>query len=164
MAKTHGPHGPLIFGILRRMDAQRDMSEVLAIESDSFEFPWSEEDFRRCLDQRNVGALVLEQGDRVVGYMIFDERCKRLHLLNLAVHADRRRRGVAGSLISVLAAHVRSGMRKGILAEVRETNLGAQLFFKSLGFRAVSVLKDFYDDTDEDAYLFQYPVEGEVRP
>ena len=42
------------------------------------------------------------------------------------------------------------------MLEVRETNLDAQLFFKQIGFRAVSVLRDFYDDSDEDAYLMQY--------
>ena len=37
--------------------------------------------------------------------------------------------------------------RNRIMLEVRETNLDAQLFFKNLGFRAISVLRDFYDDT-----------------
>jgi ribosomal-protein-alanine N-acetyltransferase len=40
--------------------------------------------------------------------------------------------------------------------EVRETNLAAQLFFRESGFRAVSLLRDFYEDTTEDAYLMQY--------
>ena len=40
--------------------------------------------------------------------------------------------------------------------EVRETNLAAQLFFRSLGFRAVNVLRNYYDDTPEDAYVMQY--------
>jgi ribosomal-protein-alanine N-acetyltransferase len=44
--------------------------------------------------------------------------------------------------------------------EVRETNLPAQLFFRSLGFRATSVLKDFYRDSTEDAYLMQYVLEA----
>jgi ribosomal-protein-alanine N-acetyltransferase len=51
--------------------------------------------------------------------------------------------------------------------EVRETNLPAQLFFRSLGFRAISVLKDFYQDTTEDAYLMHYVAPaagGEVVP
>lgn len=39
---------------------------------------------------------------------------------------------------------------------MRERNLPAQLFFRSLGYRAISVLKDFYEDTTEDAYLMQY--------
>ena len=46
--------------------------------------------------------------------------------------------------------------RNRIMLEVRETNLEAQLFFKSIGFKAISVLRDFYDDTDEDAYLMQF--------
>ena len=51
--------------------------------------------------------------------------------------------------------------RRGrIVLEVRETNLPAQLFFRSLGFRATSVLKDFYEDSTEDAYLMQYVAES----
>ena len=42
------------------------------------------------------------------------------------------------------------------MLEVRETNLDAQLFFRAQGFRAVNVLRDFYEDTTEDAYLMQY--------
>ena len=51
--------------------------------------------------------------------------------------------------------------RSRILLEVRETNLAAQLFFRKCGFRAVSVLRDFYEDTTEDAYLMQYRCEAE---
>ena len=43
-----------------------------------------------------------------------------------------------------------------ITLEVRETNLPAQLFFKSAGFRAVTVLRAYYEDSPEDAYLMQY--------
>jgi ribosomal-protein-alanine N-acetyltransferase len=42
------------------------------------------------------------------------------------------------------------------MLEIRETNLSAQLFFRDAGFRAISVLRSFYDDTPEDAYLMQY--------
>jgi ribosomal-protein-alanine N-acetyltransferase len=43
---------------------------------------------------------------------------------------------------------------------VRETNLPAQLFFRAAGFRAVTVLRDFYRDSDEDAYLMQFGLEA----
>ena len=50
--------------------------------------------------------------------------------------------------------------RRGrIMLEVRETNLPAQLFFRSLGFRATSVLKDFYQDSTEDAYMMQFSLD-----
>jgi ribosomal-protein-alanine N-acetyltransferase len=42
------------------------------------------------------------------------------------------------------------------MLEVRETNLAAQLFFKSMGFKAITVLHEFYEDTPEDAYLMQF--------
>ena len=55
-------------------------------------------------------------------------------------------------LVGKLSPH----RRNRVMLEVRETNLDAQLFFKSQNFRAVSVLRDFYEDTTEDAYLMQY--------
>ena len=46
--------------------------------------------------------------------------------------------------------------RNRVVLEVRETNLDAQLFFRKQGFLALSVLRDFYEDTVEDAYLMQF--------
>ncbi len=68
-------------------------------------------------------------------------------------------------MLAKLTAKLSLHRRTRILLEVRETNLAAQLFFRHQGFRAVSVLRDFYDDTTEDAYLMQYryrPAETEI--
>ncbi len=144
---------------------RRDMAEVLQIESEGFEFPWSEDDFIRCLRQRNCIGMVAEHADRVVGFMIYELHKTRLHLLNFAVGKEFRRQGTGMQMLAKLIAKLSSQRRTRILLEVRETNLPAQLFFRKLGFRAVSVLRDFYDDTTEDAYLMQYryrPVESEI--
>lgn len=144
---------------------RRDMAEAIAIETDGFEFPWSEDDFIRCLRQRNCIGMVAEHEDRVVGFMIYELHKTRLHLLNLAVAKDYRRRGAGLQMMAKLTAKLSSQRRTRILLEVRETNLAAQLYFRALGFRAVSVLRDFYDDTTEDAYLMQYryrPIESEI--
>jgi ribosomal-protein-alanine N-acetyltransferase len=140
---------------------RRDMPEVLAIESESFEFPWLEEDFIRSLRQRNCIGMVAEHDDRVVGFMIY-ELCKtRIHVLNLAVASDYRRRGVGTQMVSKLIGKLSAQRRTRIVLEVRETNLAAQLFFRSGQFRAVSVLRSFYEDTPEDAYLMQYRYRSE---
>lgn len=135
---------------------RRDMPEVLDIESQSFEFPWSEEDFIRCLRQRNCIGMVAEFEEQVVGFMIYELHKTRLHVLNFAVNPDFRRRAVGQAMMSKLVSKLSHQRRNRILLEVRETNLAAQLFFRNIGFRAVSVLRDFYDDTTEDAYLMQY--------
>lgn len=135
---------------------RRDMPEVLSVENESFEFPWCEEDFLRCLRQRNCIGMVAEHQDRIVGFMIYELHKSRLHILNFAVASRYRRHGVATQMASKLVGKLSSQRRNRILLEVRETNLAAQLFFKASGFRAVSVLRDFYEDTTEDAYLMQY--------
>lgn len=144
---------------------RRDMAEALDIENEGFEFPWSEDDFIRCLRQRNCIGMVAEHDDRVVGFMIYELHKTRLHLLNLAVGKEFRRRGAGTQMLGKLTSKLSSQRRTRILLEVRETNLPAQVFFRHLGFRAVSVLRDFYDDTTEDAYLMQYryrPLESEI--
>lgn len=135
---------------------RRDMAEVLEIESRSFEFSWLEEDFIRCLRQRNCIGMVAEHNEQVAGFMIYELHRNRLHVLNFAVHPDFRRRGVGKQMIRKLVGKLAPQRRNRILLEVRETNLAAQLFFRSLNFRAISLLRDFYEDTTEDAYLMQY--------
>ena len=141
---------------------RRDMPEVLAIEQKSFEFPWCENDFLRCLRQRNCIGMVAECDDQVVGFMIYELHKARLHVLNLAVGSRYRRLGVGAQMIEKLIGKLSSQRRNRILLEVRETNLAAQLFFRSSGFRAVSVLREFYEDTPEDAYLMQFRFRGET--
>jgi ribosomal-protein-alanine N-acetyltransferase len=140
---------------------RRDMPEVLAIETEGFEFPWCENDFLRCLRQRNCIGMVAECDDRVVGFMIYELHKSRLHILNFAVSARHRRHGVGTQMVTKLIGKLSTQRRNRILLEVRETNLAAQLFFRSSGFRAVSVLREFYEDTPEDAYLMQFRYRGE---
>lgn len=135
---------------------RRDMQEVLAIESRSFEFPWAEEDFISFLRQRNAIGMVADYRDRVVGYMVYEIHKSRLHLVNIAVHPGFRREGVGKAMLDKLSSKLSSQRRVLISLHVRETNLDAQLFFKSCGFFATTVVHDFYDDTSEDAYRMEY--------
>ncbi len=135
---------------------RRDMPEVLQIERDSFEFPWVDEDFIRCLRQRNSIGMVAEHEGRVVGFMIYELHRARIHVLNFAVASLYQRLGVGSQMVAKLIAKLSVQRRSRIVLEIRETNLDAQLFFRENGFRAISVLHNFYDDTPEDAYLMQY--------
>ena len=151
-------------GVHVRWMIRRDMSEVIGIEQEAFEFPWSEEDFTRCLRQRNCIGMVAELADSVVAFMIYELHRSRLHMLNFAVTRSHRRLGVGTQMMEKLVAKLTPDRRGRIALEVRETNLPAQLFFRSLGFRATSVLKDFYRDSTEDAYLMQYCLEFATLP
>jgi len=136
---------------------RRDMPEVLDIEDNSFEYPWSEEDFVNCLRQRNCIPMISESNKNIInGYMIYELHKKRLHILNFAVDQEYRRRGIGTQMITKLQGKLSHQKRTRLLIEVRERNLPMLKFLKSQGFRATNVLRDFYEDTTEDAYLMEY--------
>jgi ribosomal-protein-alanine N-acetyltransferase len=141
---------------------RRDMPEVLQTEQESFEFAWTEEDFLRCLRQRNCIGMVAEQGERVVGFMIYELHKAKLHILNFAVHPAGRRVGIGNQMVAKLISKLSSHRRTRITLEVRETNLSAQLFFRSQGFKAMKVLRAFYEDSGEDAFQMQYRLAEDV--
>ena len=126
------------------------------MSTSSFEFPWTEEDFYNCLRQRNCIGMVAEHDERVVGFMIYELQKTRLHVVNLAVHSEYRRRGVGTQMVEKLRVKLTPEHRRRISLEIRETNVPAQLFFRENQFRAVSILKEFYDDTIEDAYVMEF--------
>lgn len=135
---------------------RRDIPEVLNIEKECFEFPWSEDDFIRCLRQRNCIGMVAEHDEKVVGFMIYELPKTKIHLLNIATAVQYRRQGVATQMAAKLVSKLANQRRNKIVLEVRETNLNAQLFLRDVGFKAVSVLKNFYEESHEDAYSMQY--------
>lgn len=135
---------------------KRDMPEVLGIEAANFDYPWPEEDFIRVLRQRNCIGRVAEHKERIVGFNIYEIHKNRLHILNIAVHAAMQRRGVGTQMVENLKTKLSRDRRNRIMLEIRETNLAAQLFFRAQGFRCISVLREFYNDVKDDAFLFQY--------
>jgi ribosomal-protein-alanine N-acetyltransferase len=148
-------------GVQIRWMIRRDMAEVLQIERSSFEYHWTEADFLYCLRQRNCIGMVAEHGSHVVGFMIYELYKNRLHILNFAVAPEYRHNGVGLQMIEKLINKLAQQRREYITLEVRETNLQAQMFFRSQGFQATRVLRDHYQDTSEDAYVMQFALHGE---
>lgn len=139
---------------------RRDLQAVLDIESASFEYPWTEEEFINCLRQRDCIGMVAECAEQVVGFMIYELQPTSIHVLSFAVHPEFRRKSVGSALMDKLFSKLAYQRRSRIQLEVRETNLSAQLFLKQLGFRATGVLRSFYEDSTEDAFLMQFRAEA----
>ena len=133
-----------------------DMGEVLEIEKSAFEFSWTEEEFRRCLRQRNCIGMVAEYDEKVVGFMIYELHRSKLNVLNFAVSPELLRSGIGTAMSNKLISKLSVQRRDKITLLVRETNLDAQLFFQKRGFKAIEIVKNSYDETTEDAYLMQY--------
>ncbi len=133
----------------------RHLYDVLLIERARFEFPWTPTDFTDCLRRVDRGAIVAETGEGVAGFAVFEQGVAHLRLLNLAVSMAAGRLGIGSQLVANVLARLTPRCHEA-LCEVRERNLAAQLFLREQGFRAVCVLRNHYQDTDEDAYLMRY--------
>ena len=141
---------------------RRDMADVLRAEQQSFEYAWTEDDFLRCLRQRNCIGMVAEHNDRIVGFMIYELHKSRLHVLNFAVAPSHRRTAIGTQMVAKLVGKLSSHRRSKITLAVRERNLSAQMFFKAQDFRASRVLRNYYEDSGEDAFLMEYRVGGDA--
>ena len=135
---------------------RRDMGEVVSIENSCFESPWCETDFIHVLRQRNCIGMVAEYNESLVGYMVYELHKGQLQVLNFAVHPQFQRAGIGRLMVGKLASKLSHQRRRRIRLHVRETNVAAQLFFRAMQFRAISIVHDFYFDTCEDAYLMEY--------
>lgn len=149
--------GDKILDVRVRWMVKSDMPAVLDIETATFEFAWTEKDFSQCLGKLNCIGLVAESLDDgiLTGYVVYDRHRDHIDILNMAVAHVFRRQNVGAQMLRSLIAKLYYP-RLSLRCEVRETNLTAQLFLRRYGFRAIRVLRGWYDDSDEDAYAMHY--------
>lgn len=142
----------------------RDMSSIAAIESLSFSKPWRRSDFDKCLGDpagNRIGKVVEVDGE-VVGFMIYELQPERFYVINMAVRPSHRKMGIARAMIDHIKAKLDNGYRRRRKVEtyVSDHFLDAHIFFKTIGFVAVGVERDFFGKDSGDAYLFCYRSEG----
>jgi len=144
-------------GLLIRRAGLADVTAIWAIEKLSFPTPWSRWSFLLELGQRNSRTLVASppapQPWQTWGYLIFWVVLEEMHILNLAVHPEYRRRGIARRLLAEGLAQARTLGAELAWLEVRPSNLAARALYKSFGFKEVGRRLHYYDDTKEDALL-----------
>lgn len=136
---------------------RRDMPEVLAIESASFDYPWREDEFLRVLGQRNCIGMVAEEGksERITGFMVYELHRDKIVMLDFAVHPELRRQGIGTQLMQKLCGKLCAQRRNRIVIHVRESNLIGQCFLRECRFLATEVNRGHYRDSGEDCYLME---------
>ena len=100
-------------------------------------------------------SFVLEEGGRLLGYIMLYSVADEGHILNLAIDPARRREGHGSRLISHATYHSRKRGVSHFFLEVRESNHSAQGLYRKLGFKAIGRRKKYYTETKEDALVMQ---------
>jgi len=91
-------------------------------------------------------TLVAETGGKITGFIVLRFISPEAEILNIAVHPDARRNGLGRSLLEGAISSLSASTDLKVFLEVREKNTTARSFYTSLGFREISVRKNYYPD------------------
>ena len=122
---------------------EADLGDVLAIEREAYEFPWSREIFRDCI-RVGYSCRVLEFEGRVNAYGMLQVAAGKARLLNLCVRRKLHRRGLGRRLLALLIDVARSYRSRAVFLEVRPSNAAARRLYDSMGFAEVGVSRGYY--------------------
>lgn len=131
-----------------------DLGPVMEVERRAFPSPWSEDLFRRELTHDwSTILLAHDENGRLLGFVLFWVVHDEIHILNVAVDPEVRRRGVAKTLLAELLERGRARGLALATLEVRVSNEPAIALYRGLGFREVGIRKGYYVDNREDAIV-----------
>lgn len=135
---------------------EADMPEVLDIEEASFIAPWSKDLFIKELNNSFSHNLVARRtGDGfpgILGYIVFWDVADETHLLDLAVHPECRRTGIARSLLEAMLSASKEAGKRRVLLELRQDNVKGLSLYSSFSFKEIGIRKKYYSD-GEDAIV-----------
>jgi ribosomal-protein-alanine N-acetyltransferase len=143
-----------------------DLEEVLAIEQVCFPTPWTKRMFEEDTVKGNTSVFIVAKlRDTIIGYGGFWLVLNEAHLGNLAVHPQFRHQGIGSGILKKLIELARLKKATLMTLEVRETNEIARALYEKMGFRMVAIRKGYYQDTNEDAYIFlkELDEDGEAK-
>jgi [ribosomal protein S18]-alanine N-acetyltransferase len=128
-----------------------DLPSVLSIERRSFPTPWSLAMFVLELSKPSGICLAATTSQGLVGYLVCSRYADVWHLMNVAVVPERRRAGVATTLIGRLFEEAGADARYTL--EVRTSNAEAIAMYRHFGFRPAGRRRRYYHDNGEDALI-----------
>ncbi len=140
-----------------------DLDAVMEIERQAFPQPWTPGLFLHELKlpfSKTILARVANGSQRVLGYvcrwLVGDEA----HILNLAVHPERRRVGIGRALIELVLQEAQQQGARTVTLEVRRENTTALALYRSLGFTERGVRRNYYGRGQDAIIMGRATMEG----
>jgi ribosomal-protein-alanine N-acetyltransferase len=146
--------------LIERM-TEHDLLEVVEIEQRSGLSYWGWDAYHTEL-QSPLDSIMLvarkkgsaRPGDHsVIGFIVGRCLADEVHVNNMAVRPDFRRRGIGQELLKALLIWGEAKKASQAVLEVRAGNAAAQSLYRASGFEVVGRRRRYYKDPLEDALL-----------
>ena len=139
---------------IKEMNANH-VPQIAELERICFHDPWSENSIATELRNPLACWLVAVDGELVVGYVGSQTVMDMSDMMNIAVHPDFRRKGIAQMLVERLVDALKARQSLSLMLEVRASNVSAQALYEKMGFQQVGLRKNYYRNPKEDALILR---------
>lgn len=151
----------------------RDLSRILEIERLAFPQPWSLDSFKRELMLPFSRIVVAAAADaaqtsqvgtrgQLAGFLCRWLVADECHILNVAVHPELRRGGIAMALMAEAISEAKTKNIRLVTLEVRRSNVAARSLYRKLNFEERRLRTNYYGP-GEDAIVMELHLDSTRR-
>ena len=130
--------------------------EMMRMDSICFNSPWNEQDYREMQEQPSFNNWLLEiPAVGQVGMLVFQSVPPELEILRLGVLPSWRRNGLAVFMLEQLEIQMESDSLETLWLEVHAANKTATSLYCRLGYKEISIRKNYFRNPLGDALLLK---------
>jgi len=135
---------------------EKHVAQVAALEKLCFGTEaWSEKSVASELENKLALWIVADEDGKVLGYVGSQTVMEETDMMNIAVHPDCRKQGIATGLIVGLVGALKQLGSHSLTLEVRASNVPAIALYEKMGFLQVGLRKNYYRNPKEDALILR---------
>ncbi len=145
----------------RRMEPG-DADRVHELEEQIFKDAWSRESFIKDINNRDISyPFVVLDESKIAGYAVIWYFADELHIGNIAIAPEYRRKGLASRLLE----YVLDNFDHYIAAylEVRKSNIAAINLYRKFGFSEYYTRPSYYRDGEDALVMVKQNIAQKVK-
>lgn len=139
---------------IKNMDIE-DLENIKNILETDFDNFWNYNILKEELLSENSHYIVAIIGSEIVGFAGVKVVAGQADIMNVVTKKSFRRKGVGTLLLNNLISICNALKVSSIFLEVNENNAPAILLYEKLGFKKVSIRKNYYNNENGIVYVFQ---------
>ena len=139
---------------ITKMEASHVL-QIAELEKVCFNDPWSANSIASEVGNKLSLWLVALEDEQVIGYVGSQTVLGETDMMNIAVHPNHRKKGIATALIDSLIERLQQQGSHSLMLEVRASNDPAISVYKNLDFMEVGRRRNYYRNPREDALILR---------